>query len=136
MQELRKLPFTSYLENQVSTSVLSFLAVLTVLDHDDYLNHDDHLDNNDQLKNDDRYDPGDHRNSDDLDDHDNHLDQDDHIDHDAHCRVDLSELEVGGCLTKCTLKLIRMNHSVTHSVHKICKYRAVRAAKKKIKIEI
>ena len=35
-------------------------------------------------------------------DHDDHLDNDDHLDHDAHCRVNLSELEVGGYLTICT----------------------------------
>ena len=43
---------------------------------------------------------GDHYDHDDHDDHDDHAD---HLVHDAHCCVDLSELEVGGYLTRCTL---------------------------------
>ena len=46
----------------------------------------------------DHHDLGDHH---DHDDHDDHLDHADHPDHDAQCRFDLSELEVGGYLTKC-----------------------------------
>ena len=45
-----------------------------------------------------RYDDN-HLNYCDLGGHDDLGDHDDHLDHDAHCRVDLSELEVGGYLT-------------------------------------
>ena len=55
-----------------------------------------------------------------LEEDDDHLDNADHLDHDAHCRLDLSELEDGGCLTRCAriAASIALNDEslVTHSL--------------------
>ena len=69
LQELRKLPYTSYLESQV------YMSVLSVLDHDYHLDHDDHLNHDDHLV------PDDYHNYDDLGDHDDHDDHDHDHDH-------------------------------------------------------
>ena len=68
---------------------------MTFSDHDDHGENDNHIDHDDHLVHDDHLDHDDHLV------HDDHLGLDDDLDHGAHCWDDLSELEVGGYLTRC-----------------------------------
>ena len=84
-------------------------------DHDDHHDHDVHGVRDDYLN---HFDLGNHNDHSDRDDPE---DQDDHLDYDALYPIDLSELEVGGYLTRCAriavLIILFDNHySLTHSV--------------------